>query len=271
MPANHATMDSDMSDPSTQRKLSPPPALPTPLRTGAEVRAALDRSNWNAAKLLLLSKPEFDWLSAFEGDVSVDSIVYDVTSKLLHVEPPYDPYQIETLVSSASSLLDRCLTYRREMYDLEERAVRRALEYQLFNDQYDAQLNIELAASLEDQRELERDAQLAGSTAFKNATGDALAPGFAAITDGSAQSSQKAVEAEKARKAWVNKKWEKLKDFQIALQGRHNTPGHSLNYGERFNRTRAFLEQDIAAAYQKAKCIELAAYEIFAAHPAVPG
>jgi hypothetical protein len=82
-------------------KLSPPPALSTPLRTGAEVRAALDRSNWNAAKLLLLNKPEFDWLSAFEGDVSVDSIVYDVTSKLLHVEPPYDRYQIETLVSSA--------------------------------------------------------------------------------------------------------------------------------------------------------------------------
>jgi hypothetical protein len=258
-----ATATSKANETPAKLGLSSPLPLPSPLRRGSEVRAAIDRSAWITAKHRLLQQTQFDWLSDFAGDVSVDTIVHKVTSDFLSVEPPYDPYQIELLVSSASSLLDRCLTYRREMYDLEERAVRRALEYQLFNDQYEAQLNIELAPRIQTQRTLERDGQRAGYSAFKNANSDVLAAGFAAITDGGAKSSNEAIASEMERKQNVRTKWQKLKDFQETLQARHNTPGHSLNYGERYNRTRAFLEQDIAVAYQKTRCIELAAHEIF--------
>jgi hypothetical protein len=125
LPAIQTTPVSTASEPPGQSELISPPRVTTPLRTAGDVKNALDRSAWNNAKQALLHDPEFGWLSAFEGDVTVDSIVYDVTSNLVHVEPLYDPCQMETLVSSASSLLDRCLTYRRDMYDLEERAVRR--------------------------------------------------------------------------------------------------------------------------------------------------
>jgi hypothetical protein len=93
----------------------------------------VNRNNvWIAKKRELEAK--FDWLKKdFGDDQSVDSVVFTVTSDLLKTEPPYDPFQIEALSSSISTLLDRCLSYRNDIYSLEERAVKRCLDYTLFN------------------------------------------------------------------------------------------------------------------------------------------
>jgi hypothetical protein len=206
-----------------------------------------------------------EWLDVFTGDALVDKIIYDRVTVLQGESPKYDPYQIEALLSSASALLDRCLAYRREMYDLEEKAVNRALEYKLFLDQYDALLSIELADKVESQRIKELAGQQAAAAKFGAVRdqGQGLASGFEEIAKASALSSQEAIDLEKERKVNVHTKWESLKNHQLALQERHSVPGHALNYGDRFKRLRGYLEQDIGIAYQKIRCIEVAARELF--------
>ena len=46
--------------------------------------------------------------------------------------PPYNPYLYESHLTDVSKLLDRCLANRRECADLEAQAIRRALEFDLF-------------------------------------------------------------------------------------------------------------------------------------------
>jgi hypothetical protein len=179
-----------------------------------EVKTALDKSRWIAAKRALIARGLFPWLKAFEKDMSVDAIIFDKTKDCATKQPQYDPYQIESLAASASKLLDRCLVYRRDMYDLEEKAIRRALEYQLFIDESPHQLAIEKAEHTHEQKEVEA-------------------------------------------------KWKALNDFRTALQDQHSTPGNPLNYGDRFNRIRKLLEPDIATAYDKIRCVQLAANKIF--------
>src|SRR5262249_49415155 len=48
--------------------------------------------------------------------------------------PVYDPYLYESLMADVAKLLDRCLANRRECSDLEAQGVRRALEYDLFEN-----------------------------------------------------------------------------------------------------------------------------------------
>jgi hypothetical protein len=236
------------------------PYLPqTP--SSVQIKSLIESSKWIQTKHTLAD--EFSFLKDFDKDIHVDSIVYQVINKVKSKEPIYDPYQIESLLSSSSNLLDRCLTYRREMYDLEAQAVRRALEYKLFKDQYNAQLNIELASSAEAQREEERKGQEAAKDKFAlSQPSDGLGNGFQAIAAGSAASSARAIIGEKERKENVRKKWVASKEYQEALESRHTTPGHSLNYSERYNRLRSFLEQDISAAYQKLRCCSLASNKV---------
>jgi hypothetical protein len=241
---------------------SPPPQKPRP--TIAEVKVALDSSRWIAAKRDLINLRIFPWLEIFGNDLSVDAIVYDVTNRLLAQDPTYDAYQIESLISSASSLLDRCLVYRRDMYDLEEKVIRKGFEYKLFIDQYDPQISIELAEHTETQRKLEQAGQQAAYKKFTGGTSpNALAQGFGALSSANAASSGEAAKAEQERKANVRLKWTALKNFQEALQDQHSTPGSPFFYEERFNRLRGFLEQDIKIAFQKLRCVQLAANKIF--------
>ncbi|TCA92173.1 hypothetical protein E0H65_22550 [Rhizobium leguminosarum bv. viciae] len=228
------------------------------------IKVAIDRSAWVSAKKRLVGSSGFDWLAFCSEDVLVDRIVFAATDKLLTIESPYDHFQIESLVSSVSSLLDRCLVYRREMYDLEEQAVRRALEYELFANQLKAQFDIETAPRIEAQRRLEKSGHEAASQEFKKDPMLALNFGFASISDASAKSSQEAVDAEIERKASVKIKWDALALYQSALQDRHRTPGHALNFRERYDRLRRFLEQDVGVAYQKLKKLSEGATRIFA-------
>jgi hypothetical protein len=245
--------------------LAVPAVTPSPARpTTVQVQNELNSSLWIAAKRQLISQGTFSWLECFRDDVSVDLIVYNTTNNLRAITPSYDPYQIESLISSVSTILDRCLVYRREMYDLEEQAVRRALEYQLFLDQYNAQLNIELAPRIETQRSIESQGQQQAYNNFSTESPPSgLSTGFASIAQASSRSAQEAVTGEQERKQNVQTKWEALKTFQNRLQHRHQTPGNPLNYCERYNRTKAFLVQDIGTAYQKIKCITVGIKKLF--------
>jgi hypothetical protein len=93
---------------------------------------------WSDARRRLIGKKElFPGLGCFDPDKHNNPD--DVVNKALiniTAPNPYDAYQIESLLSSTSALLDRCISYRREMYDLENSGLKLALDYELFLDQY---------------------------------------------------------------------------------------------------------------------------------------
>ncbi|MGI0523998.1 hypothetical protein [Rhizobium giardinii] len=230
-------------------------------RKSVSSKKAPSKNHWRTEKERLSS--EYRWLNDFKDSQSVDEVVFEVTNSISEEPLVYDPYQIESLLSAASNLLDRCLVYRRELFDLEEQAVKRALEYDLFKQQLDAQKNIELAIHVEFQRQKEKTGQDNAAKAFAEPGAGDLGKGFSLISEASSQSSGIAIGGEQDRKRHVETKWNALSDYQRTLQARHETPGHALNYGERANRVRGYLKQDISIAYRKVRSIDYGKERIF--------
>jgi hypothetical protein len=75
------------------------------------------------------------------------------------------------------------------------------------------------------------------------------------IATTSADSADKAVTGEQDRKKNVDTKWAAADQYQKALQDRYSTPGHALNYGERYLRLKDLIEQDVGIAFQKLRCL----------------
>lgn len=231
--------------------------------------SALDnpRANkWAHRRNTLLNRPEFDWLKNSFGDLqSVDNIVYGLTSALISSPPKYDPYQVESLSAAISTLLDRCLSYRDEMYALDEKALKRCSDYALFLDTFDAQKTLEQSPKTIDQLEAGLTGQKNAVAAFGSASGTAsgLGPGFAALYQGSATATQIGIDWESVRQNLVATKWEKTKENQDALAQRYTLPGSALNYAERYSRLRTLLSQDLTVAFQKTRCLSKGCNKIF--------
>lgn len=235
--------------------------------SNAQVQSELKSSNWNGVRAELVRR--FSYLSAFSTPLSVDSIVYEEVNRAGSAIPPYDPYQLEQLAASASDLLDRCLSNRRSMYDLEEQAIRSALEYKLFKDQRQPQRDIELSETIEVQKTWDLQGQKNAAAAFSKSF-DNLDAGFAAVATASAQSTAEAISGEKTRKKNVGMKWDALDEFENALEARHSMPGCSMNYSERYGRLEELLRQDIRVAYNKLRCIEKGMNQVFGLSLSLP-
>src|SRR5262249_11148866 len=100
----------------------------------------------------------------------------------------------------------------------------------------------------------ENKAQNEARHAFAAGT-DPLSKGFARIASGSAESTIIAMTGETSRQGLVDGKWEALK-YQDALEARHQTEGHPLNFGDRANKAKQFLIDDLKEAYEKSRCID---------------
>lgn len=125
---------------------------------------------------------------------------------------------------------------------------------------------IELATYLEQKWKTEKSGQDGVETTFKkdtNQTTAAMSKGFAALANVYSKSASDLVTGEQARKKNVTAKWAAAQDYQNALQARHSTPGHALNYAERYQRISQMLQQDIGIAYQKLRCLSLACNSLF--------
>lgn len=228
------------------------------------LQASLDSNPLIVKKRALASK--FAWLQPFAADLPVDSLIFNTTSSLSGVQPPYDPYQIEALAASVSTTLDRCLTYRQNMYALDEKATQRALEYDLFQNQLDAQKAIELAASLGQKWNNEKTGQASAAKTFSSDTDSStsnISKGFAALAKISSSSASILAAGEQTRQQNVNAKWAAAVDYQTSLQARHSAPGNALNYVERYQRIAGMLQQDIGVCYQKLRCLSNACNTLF--------
>jgi hypothetical protein len=185
----------------------------------------------------------------------MDKLVYEhVREAVKHINlerPPYNPYLYETLLSDVSKLLDRCLAYRRECYDLEAQGVRRALEYDLFRDMSAQEEALLRLVTSTDAIEAQETAQNRAADEFARVRD--LGKGFEALYRGGAIALHLMKENQEERGNVLLNRLTLLRAHQELLEARHTTAGHALNYGERRERIVELLVQDISEAYQKAR------------------
>jgi hypothetical protein len=183
-----------------------------------------------------------------------DKLLYEYIREAIQstspITPIYNPYLYESLLSDVAKLLDRCLAYRRECADLEAQAVRRALEFELFEDLYPKALDLQNLATSTTALERQRAASDTASSAFNEA-------GFKALYKGTAEALTTQETLEGGKRAALEAILKRAKQHQELLEFRHTTPGHALNYTERRDRVIDLLVQDVIEAYQKARGAKL--------------
>ena len=201
------------------------------------------------------------WLKFFDDSLE-DKIRVALQPVAANI-PRYDCFDVEDLLKDVSQSLDRCLVYQREYNELEATAIKIAIDYDLFKTSLVTNKSLEQADWIEKQRTVENAAQQKAADAFAKSPKDALAPGFGAISKGSADSTNLAIGGEKTRKGFISDKWQQLSDYQETLESRHTTPGHPLNFAERAGKAAAFLIDDLAEAFEKCRCIEKGAAIVY--------
>jgi hypothetical protein len=157
-----------------------------------------------------------EWLKDFEKPLDIE--VLAAIQALDLTPPPYEPLLVEQLLTDVSSLLDRCLAYRREAYELELSAVSYAAEYSLFLD----------LAPINEQVEL--------------------------LSLKAAQALAKEPPVDDSPKGPIATKWRLMKEHRAELQRRHETRGNAHNFPERYKRVLRLLAEDIREASVKASC-----------------
>jgi len=182
----------------------------------------------------------YGWLTPLV--VSIDSITAAALTPFADKDPQYDPYQVEDHLEEISRLLDNCLAYRREIYELQGMATKTALEYELFSKQFDSLKKLDRADGIRKQLDAQRPHDSDATTAFADA-------GFKAMARATLAGLNSQMDWETARMGFVDTKWQMLDQYQRALNARHSEPGNALNYVERFDRVLAFYKDDITQAY----------------------
>jgi len=210
----------------------------------------VERGVFETTEIQRLAKTS-PWITnVFVDDKLLYEYIRDAVNDVKDKDPPYNPYLYESLMADVSAALDRCLAYRRECAGLESQAVNRALEYELFQktSNTDALLNALLTDT----------SSLSEAQKGQDQTGKALAKvsdnlkNLAPAYTGAAKATGKAIENEDKKRKALGERLKSLTDYQEALQRRHTTTGHALNYGERRDRVIQLITQEIKEAYQKA-------------------
>lgn len=183
--------------------------------------------------------------------------------KSYRAPPPEDKeYDFEFLLSDIKTLLENCLSYRREYNEICGAAVRQGLEYELFWKTAELNETLELAEWQAAQRSIELDAQSKSYNEFIKDE-SAIALGYASISAGNISLAKNAIENDALRHSLIKSRWEAMRSHQRALETRHKAEGHPLNYKERANAVKEFLIRDLLDCYLKAHHVKNACDSIF--------
>jgi hypothetical protein len=201
-----------------------------------------------------------DWLSTWDrgfGAIAADFVctagsALSITSDTGELRFRYDPHSFEALLMSASGLLDRSLSYRREMAEFETSGVKVALDYLAFVYLRPTVDAID-QCGLQDVRATKLAAsQTSAAEKFLNGgAGNPVALGMAQQATGSAGDYQDLAASETERRTLLSEKSQLLQQAQDAMFSRYLAIGSASNFAERYLRMTTLLAEDIAEAYQK--------------------
>lgn len=180
----------------------------------------------------------------------------------------YFPLLMETHLRDVAAHLDRILSYRREMYELEVLAVRAGADFALQKEQSKAELDLSLMRLRKAQSMIERDAQTKAVTAFGSNGGDVSA-GLKEISTGAAARLGKDLEDAVVEERLLREMYGRSRDYEELYWKRHNEPGNAHNYTQRARNFLELLLQDKYFAERKCQALNIGFQEIYGRPPQV--
>jgi hypothetical protein len=226
------------------------PATPIPLTPTQAVSADVQVKNWMA--LLTRLSDHGVWPKTFDNPYEVG--IKDKLKTIAEQEAKaltHNARLVEPLLGEISSLVDRCLSYRREGDSLAIQGVAAAIQ-RLQSDTF-MELDRELvdadsAADVADVLATNYPAAVKYFTQIGNAEGNGQAAQLTAQVLGNTRLR----DVERARVNLSLSRLEFRQELQQQLEGRYDVPGNAHNFAQRFDRTRELFDSDITSAYCRA-------------------
>lgn len=156
----------------------------------------------------------------------LDKISFTATSTT-----DFDPLLLPLHAQRLSELMDRCMTIRKDIRELEVWAVKAEADYQLFKitsviDEQNETLRLQIDSKTSDQGGFEN--------AIKVFSGKAtLEEGLSAIAKGRSDALGKDVAASNNLMQNIANRWTAVRSYQEDYHTKYQTPGNAHNFGER--------------------------------------
>lgn len=208
--------------------------------------AASDKKQFSSANL---SKSSF-WL---EECISppVAAVIEKTIDSFRNKEPEYEPLLYDLYLGEAASALDRCLSIRREIQDIEATAISFARQYARFNETVELDKQISDSTNLIKQEQNLKIGFSDAATLIKVDASSQIAGGMKRQSEVVATSHEETANELTRKNTLSAKRWETIELINKAEQTQHSIPGHALNFKERRDRLLKLLDLDLAEAYKK--------------------
>jgi len=185
--------------------------------------------------------------------------IEDIIDKLRGDPPEYEPLLFERYLQDASNAVDRALTLRREIQQIELDAVTYAREYLRFEKLANVQEALEAREEALKIAKVNEQGFKEATEAFSKGGSEehaALVAGFSKQSETLAHVANLTHNDEERRLVWIREKWQLLRQLTEAEIGQHSLLGSPVNLKERKDRLVAILNKELTEAYQKCISVE---------------
>jgi hypothetical protein len=199
-------------------------------------------------------KESSGWLSEVT-DPPIAVVIEQVIDALRNKQPEYEPMMFDTYINEVSNAIDRCLSLRREIQDIEASSIAYARQYLRFEKTSPLNKELDSSAGLETQASELSTSMLESAGAFPGGK-DTLGPALSIQAKGAAKA-QADSGVELARKSkLLTDRWNVLEQIHKEEVQQHQIPGFVLNFKERRDRYVSLLRRDLSEAWKKAIAVK---------------
>ena len=198
------------------------------------------------------------WLAAFTPALDVRTIQAvtragnDLLTEGANPRSVYEPQLIESLLASASTLLDQALAYRNELAALEIQGVSAAVQYLLsVNSAIIMKKLVDASSQVNSARVIEEYQKKAAAKYVDQ-------PGAAAQAQGAAEVAKLMAMSEGSRVTLTTRQIDSVTDAQQVILKQLTALGGGQNFSQRYTRVLNYYLEDVGEAYRKCYCASLA-------------
>lgn len=164
-------------------------------------------------------------------------LLHEIFGRLDHIsfkantDVDFEPTLIARHGQRLGELVDRCLSIRKDVRDLEVLAVKAATDYELFLATSKIDEEMEILRLLVDSKAREKSGFENAAAAFNEAT--TLEKGLAEVAQGRNAALDEDIKTSEELTQHIQQRWQYLRDYQNYYHDLHTERGNAHNYGER--------------------------------------
>lgn len=195
--------------------------------------------------------------------------VVSVNSDRLKVNK-FEPLLISRYADKLADLIEKCLTLKREIQELEILAVKAAVDYDLFVVTSAIDEESETLKLYDDAKAVKIKWENNAAATFGDTS--PLNSGFKAVSQGTSESTSAEVATDHRLAELIKKRWSSVRAYQAAYHSRYNEPGNAHNYAQRADNLKRILQSELEEAAQRAIALNSGLKTVYAWTPGqLPG